>query len=172
MVGVVAYIDANDIPGINDWKNNPTPEPIFSAGRSEYAGQAVGLIVAETREIAVQAAKAVVITYANKGEVVTDMEVAMSNPDNVMVLGSPTSYGEVDSAMASADSIISGRFRMGSQYHFTLETHVCIAKPTEDGFDIELPTQGINISAVVISKALKTPVNRYNLIKELIIKHE
>lgn len=160
MPGVIAYLDANDIPGINDWKTGPTPEPVFCAGKSEYAGQAVGLIVAETREIAVEAAKKVEITYGNLGEVVTDTEKAMENSENVLALGPPVSYGDVSTAMAAADSVISGRFRMGSQYHFHMETHVCIVTPTEDGFDVEIPSQDINQTAIAVAKVMKTTVNR------------
>lgn len=145
MPGVVYYVDAKSIPagGKNDWKRFPTPEPVFAAGRSEYAGQAVGLIVAETRHAALSAADAVTITYANQGPVNVDMEAAMeADPvNNVMAMGDPVSYGAVDAAMAAADTVVAGRFRMGSQFHFHMETHVCIARPTEDGLDILVPTQ-------------------------------
>ena len=49
---------------------------------------------------------------------------------------------------------------MGSQYHFHMETHVCIAKPTEDGFDLEIPSQDIKTTAKVVSKVMKIDVNR------------
>ena len=77
--GVVSYVDAKDIPGMNDWMMDKVPEPIFSTTRSEYAGQPVGVIVAETRELAIEAAKLVKITYANQGVVITDMEESMKN---------------------------------------------------------------------------------------------
>ena len=144
MPGVLHYVDFKDIPagGTNNWKLFGTPEPVFASTRSEYAGQAVGLIVAETRSAAVGAASAVAITYANQGPVIVDMEAAMTaDPANVTVMGGPVSYGNVDAALASADTIVSGRFRMGSQYHFHMETHVCIARPTEDGLDLLVPTQ-------------------------------
>jgi xanthine dehydrogenase molybdopterin-binding subunit B len=70
MPGVLYYVDAKAIPkgGTNDWKRGATPEPVFAAGRSEYAGQALGLIVAETREVALAAAAIVAVTYANQGD--------------------------------------------------------------------------------------------------------
>jgi xanthine dehydrogenase molybdopterin-binding subunit B len=70
MPGVLYYVDAKAIPkgGANDWKRGSTPEPVFAAGRSEYAGQALGLIVAETREVALAAAAIVAVTYANQGD--------------------------------------------------------------------------------------------------------
>ena len=52
MDGVVEFINADDIPGTNTWKGYGVEEEIFSSGKVNYAGQSLGLIVAETREIA------------------------------------------------------------------------------------------------------------------------
>jgi len=161
--GVIAYIDASDIPGINDWKMNPVPEPVFCTGRSEYAGQSIGVIVAETRDIALKAAKLVKVTYTNLGKVIVDIEVAMQDPNMVTTVMPTVEYGDYDAAMAAADTIIEGRFRMGSQYHFHMETHVCIAKPTEDGMDLEVPSQDINATANVVAKVLNVSANSINL---------
>jgi xanthine dehydrogenase molybdopterin-binding subunit B len=67
--------------------------------------------------------------------------MAADPANNVMAMGAPMTYGNVEAAMAAADTVVSGRFRMGSQYHFHMETHVCIARPTEDGLDLLVPTQ-------------------------------
>ena len=144
---------------MNDWMMDKVPEPIFSTTRSEYAGQPVGVIVAETRELATEAAKLVKITYANQGVVITDMEESMKNAKNV-VQGAPTiEYGD-QTAMDSADTVVSGRFKMGSQYHFHMETHVCIARPTDDGFDIEVPSQFIIWTSLLLSKVMNLQLNK------------
>ena len=61
--GVVAYIDHQDIPGknsaiINDehGKDNSIEE-IFTSGKVHYAGQAIGLILANSFELAHKASK-------------------------------------------------------------------------------------------------------------------
>ena len=154
-----SFVDAKDIPGINDWMMKKVPEPLFSTTRSEFAGQPVGVIVAETRELATEAAKLVKIAYANEGAVITDMEESMKNANNV-VQGAPAiEYGD-QSAMDSADTVVSGRFKMGSQYHFHMETHVCIARPTDDGFDIEVPSQWIVKTSKVLSQVMNLQVNK------------
>jgi xanthine dehydrogenase molybdopterin-binding subunit B len=162
MSGVLAFVDASDVPGKNYWQNVFEPEPIFTTGRSEYAGQAIGLIVAETREIAIAAAKKVKVTYDKFGTVVTDIEVAMEDPANVSDAsnGFPMEYGQIDTALENADVVVSGRFKMGSQYHFHMETHVCISKPTDDGFELEIPTQDMGTCADSVAKALNLPINR------------
>ena len=158
---MVDFVDANDVPGVNDWRHNrKIPEEIFSSGKIHYAGQSVGLIVAETREIALEAARKVVIEYVNKGSIVVDMEKAMEDPANISVASDTTEYGPVDSNMESAARIVEGRFKMGSQYHFHLETHNCIVTPVEDGFNLTIPTQSANDTQEVVAKALNVPINR------------
>ena len=49
---------------------------------------------------------------------------------------------------------------MGSQYHFHMETHVCIVKPNEDGFDIDVPTQFMDMVAFVVAKVMNIDENR------------
>merc|ERR1719334_1594781 len=86
----VVNVDANDIPGINRWKNatalgmEPVQEEIFCSGKSMYAGQSLGLVVATTREIALEAAKQVKVDYGSGGSIVVDMEKAMEIPSNVI----------------------------------------------------------------------------------------
>ena len=156
-------MDAKDIPGMNDWMMKKVPEPLFCTTRSEYSGQPVGVIVAETRELATEAAKLVKITYTNEGVVITDMEESMKNADNVVQGASAMEYGD-QSAMDSADTVVSGRLKMGSQYHFHMETHVCIARPTDDGFDIDIPSQWVIKTSKVLSQVMNLQLNRKVLV--------
>ena len=171
MTGVVDFVDANDIPGINDWRLAPSNETmpgmesmeeVFSSGKVEYAGQAVGLVVATTREIARAAAATVTVVYTNEGKVVVDVGEAMEDPNNVALMGYPGmfEYGDVDGEMEACDRQISGQFRMGSQYHYHMETHVVQVTPLEDGFDVTVPTQTIDFIQKSVSRVLNVPANR------------
>ena len=65
---MVEYVDHLDIPGKNsailpDSGFRQDIEQIFTTGRVFYAGQAVGLILATTHELAHKAAKWVVWLY-------------------------------------------------------------------------------------------------------------
>ena len=62
------FITHTDVPGVNTTSGDPgsTQEPIFSTGWIGYAGQSLGLILAETVEQAREAAAAVVVTYADE----------------------------------------------------------------------------------------------------------
>ena len=46
------------------------------------------------------------------------MEVAMTKPKMVTEGAPALQYGDVDSALKEADMVVTGRFKMGSQYHF------------------------------------------------------
>ncbi len=56
MTGVIDYVSAADIPGLNSvWGYEETrpdsiTEEIFSTGQLYYAGQPIGLIIADTYE--------------------------------------------------------------------------------------------------------------------------
>ena len=49
---------------------------------------------------------------------------------------------------------------MGSQYHFHMETQTCIVSPTEEGFDIEIASQDINVTQKQLAKVLNMSNNR------------
>ena len=108
MDGVVEFVDANDIPGVNSWKPYGVTEEIFSSGKVHYAGQAIGLVIAQSREAAIAAARKVKVTYANQGEVVCDIEKAAETPANVAEAGPALAYGDVAGAIEGADRVVQG----------------------------------------------------------------
>ena len=58
MEGVVSFVSHSDIPGINNVTfHKKFSAPLFVSGHVSYAGQAVGVIVATSTDIALQAAK-------------------------------------------------------------------------------------------------------------------
>ena len=62
--------------------------------------------------------------------------------------------------MSSADMVVQGRFRTGEQYHFYMETQVCVVTPVEDGFDVELATQDIQNTQTSVARVMNLSDNR------------
>lgn len=72
MPGVRAYIDHKDIPGSNSFSPpnySRTVEQLFCVDKVMYNGQPVGMIIAQTHDQAVDAAKMVKITFEESKEV-------------------------------------------------------------------------------------------------------
>ena len=69
--GVRHFIDHTCVPANNNWVPWPEGEEIFSSGKIHYAGQAIGLILADSLELAVKALSLVKVTYKNKKSLVT-----------------------------------------------------------------------------------------------------
>lgn len=49
---------------------------------------------------------------------------------------------------------------MGSQYHYSMETHAVVCVPKEDGMDVYPATQWIDAVQMAISAVLKIPEHR------------
>ena len=71
----MAYFGANDIPGENKVQPYPGPgfqEELLCSGTIGYAGQPIGVIVAEAPDIAQDAADKVIINYTKMGTPLID----------------------------------------------------------------------------------------------------
>ncbi|KAI1884898.1 hypothetical protein AGOR_G00214620 [Albula goreensis] len=131
--GVVAYVSARDVPGVNRrlWFDNP--EELFAEEEVICVGQIIGAVVAETREQAKRAAQKIKVTYEDLSPVFFTIEEAIQhesffNPKRKL------ERGNVDEAFEKVDRILEGEIYMGGQEHFYMETQGLIAVPRgEDG---------------------------------------
>ena len=91
----------SDIPGANHCGMGRFSDEVFSSGKVHYAGQAIGLIVAETQELALKAAKMVKVTYKNHNKPILTLRGAIKKKDNLMhsdeeALGHSVVIGDFD----------------------------------------------------------------------------
>merc|ERR1711973_685076 len=77
--------------------------------------------------------------------------------------GDSLSYGDASGAISGADHVVQGRFKMGSQYHFHMETQVCISTPMEDGFDLEICSQDITSTQHQVAQVMNMDDNSINI---------
>ncbi|KAJ8719328.1 hypothetical protein PYW08_011503 [Mythimna loreyi] len=163
--GVIAYYDSKDITGMNcftptDSWVTPAVEVVLCEGTVQYCGQPVGIIVADTQNTADRAAKLVKITYSNVKTPVTDVNVAKNDSTR------NTLYTSVDAASPGTDTVyktITGSNILRGQYHFPMETMVCVAKPTEEGLQVHLPTQWPDAAHTMISRATGIEQNKIDV---------
>uniref|UniRef100_A0A4D5RAG3 Xanthine dehydrogenase n=1 Tax=Scolopendra viridis TaxID=118503 RepID=A0A4D5RAG3_SCOVI len=169
--GVVRFITAKDVPGENNLVPVfpglfSEPEELLTSSRIQYIGQPVGLIVAESRSVAMEAAKLVKLSYENEKPPVMTMEEGIENlPAEPIPVDaqSQVRVGDAEAALKTSANVIKGEVRVGSQYHIYFETQVAFCVPKEDGMDVAVATQWMDLAHQSISKVLGIPKNSFNI---------
>ncbi len=170
MEGVTHFIDYKCVPGNNSWVPWSESEEIFSSGKIHYAGQAIGLILAETPDLAREAAGLVKVTYKNKRPVVVNIKEAMKDEARV-VKEFPTFFGFsprqilVGEHQKSQDLVqVEGQLELGSQYHFYMETLTALCRPKEDKqIQLWASTQWMDFTQNLVASALGISVNSIDM---------
>ncbi|XP_058120344.1 xanthine dehydrogenase/oxidase-like isoform X1 [Anopheles ziemanni] len=168
--GVVGFYSAKDIPGENNFMNfkgfmGPHDEEIFCSEKALYHGQPLGLVVADTFNLANRASKLVKVDY-EKTNTVRYPTVRAVLRDNVTERLHDMPYSTLGDAFEAAPVgpvKVKGSFEIGGQYHYTMETQTSVCIPIEDGMDVYSATQWIDFTQIAISKMLKVPENSLNL---------
>jgi xanthine dehydrogenase/oxidase len=134
MPGVVKILFAKDIPGPNSFvPPNIYPEKLFCDDFIDYAGQAIGLVVAETFQEALAAVKKVKVTYKEiKPPILTISDAIKNNSYFPDPPNSDFVYGNAEQAISSSQNKIQNDFSMGTQYHYHMEHHVATCEPYEN----------------------------------------
>ncbi len=138
MAGVHAVVTADDVPGENQVGVVDRDQPLLPSERIRYSGDAVAVVVAETRAIAREAAAAV---RAETEEIpaVFDAVRAMEpgapkvHDDGNVFLEYRVRKGNIDEGFEAADIIVERTFRTHHQEHSYLEPLGAIAVPEEHG---------------------------------------
>ncbi|XP_062550715.1 uncharacterized protein LOC134215575 [Armigeres subalbatus] len=173
--GVVAFFSANDIPGRNDFMplmygvNHFFPigveaEEVLCSGKIAYYGQPIGIIVAESFEIANQAISLVDAVYSQtEGQIYATVEDVVKAGATERIMSQPNSRtGPMFKTTAAEDITIKGKFYLAGQYHYSMETQSCLCIPQEDGMDVYSSTQWPDQVSSSISLMLNISQNRVN----------
>lgn len=156
--GVVAVLTADDFPGENDCGTITHDEPILAAGQVSYAGQPVFAVVATDRASATAAAALGEASLAIEVlPPVLDPQAAHEAGDHAVppFRMERTSGQGLRAAIESAPHRLQGTFESGGQEHVYLETHVCLAIPTDEGgLEIRSSTQHPSEVQALVAKCL------------------
>jgi xanthine dehydrogenase molybdenum-binding subunit len=141
--GVHAVFTAADIPAARrvglihkDW-----PIMIPEGGRTSYLGDVLAIVVAETREIAREAAALVAVDYdvlepmVDPVRVIHSDEPAVWELDGNVLSTSTYARGDVEAALADAAFTVDETFQTQRIEHAFLEPESTLAVPTGDGDD-------------------------------------
>ncbi|XP_042871768.1 indole-3-acetaldehyde oxidase-like [Penaeus japonicus] len=169
--GVVAVITAEDIPGVNDFaaEAGTQAEEVFASGKVLYAGQGIGLVIAESYEVAHQASELVKVEYENAQKPVLTIKEALDNgnvqPDYNLITGKrePLITGDIEAGFKEAQHVIEGEFDMGFQFHFPLEPMAARVTPIEDGYDVTVTSIWPAEAQSSIAQVLDIDANSINI---------
>ncbi|XP_055381707.1 uncharacterized protein LOC129612212 isoform X2 [Condylostylus longicornis] len=168
--GVEAFYSAKDIPGVNNFIDSetmpflfPDAEEIFCSSVVAYFSQPVGVIAASSTKLAEKAAKLVKVIYekvSNK-KVLPTMKDVFKNAANERIvdclsIGEETSLSGTD---FNKNKKITGYLDIDSQYHYTMEPQTTVCIPIEDGMEVYCASQWMDLTQVVIAKALNVQQN-------------
>lgn len=129
--GVVAVFAAKDIPGENNCGPIIHDDPFLAAGKVEFFGQAVAVVVAHDMLYAREAAKNAKVMVRELPALLT-IEDALAAQSFIMPAKGIT-RGKPQEAIASAPHKLSGSTYCGQQEQFYLEGQITYAVPREDG---------------------------------------
>ncbi|WP_092223098.1 molybdopterin-dependent oxidoreductase [Desulforhopalus singaporensis] len=145
MPGVIGTLTAKDIKGTNRLKYIVEDRPLLCEDRVRTLGDAVAVVVAQTREQALAAAEAVVVDY-NPLPVISSPEEAMA-PDAIRIhpdsdnlcFRQPLIKGDAEKALGSSAAVVEDRFVTQINHQAPMEPENSVAYIEEgDGDDEDL----------------------------------
>jgi xanthine dehydrogenase/oxidase len=172
--GVVAFFGAKDIPGINNFMPlsfsmfNLSVEEVFCSDKLLYHGQPVGIVVAETFDLAYFARDLVKVEYkfdSVKEPIYPTIKDVVKAKAADRLYDVPGYYLKASEYGNDTKKTISGHFEIPStQYHYHMETQQCLCVPSEDGMDVYSSSQWNDTMQIAVAEVLKVPVNTINCV--------
>ena len=155
--GVITVVTSDDIEGRNDVGPVYDGDPIFPK-KTEYYGQPLFAVAAETTELARKAVLKAKITYKTLKPITTIKEALKKK--SFVLKGKVIKKGEALKAIESSVNILKGKFTTGSQEHFALEGQTAFVIPQEDNdFKVFSSTQHPSETQQIIAKMLNQKSN-------------
>ncbi|EEF46508.1 aldehyde oxidase, putative [Ricinus communis] len=145
-------------------------EPLFAEELTQFAGERLAFVLADTQKHADVASNLAVVEYDMENlepPILTVEEVIEgSSLFEVLPVMYPKQVGDVSKGMAEADhKIHSAEIKLGSQYYFYMETQTALAIPDEDNrIVVYTSTQFPESAHITIAKCLGVPENNVRVI--------
>lgn len=129
--GVKAIFTAKDIPGINQVGGIIPDETLFAEDEVQFVGEPIGIVIADSIEIAKRAVGKIKIDYEPLTAIFDPREAYAKG--KLIIPPRIFSSGNVDEAWSNCDIIVEGKVETGGQEHLYLETQGSFAIPQEGG---------------------------------------
>ncbi|XP_052860957.1 xanthine dehydrogenase/oxidase-like [Anopheles cruzii] len=169
--GVVAFLCAKDVPGFNNYMplemGAREVDEIFCSGQVQFVGQVVGIVCAESFELANRAAQCVRVEYRKTSNrpVMPTVQDVYDALEFSRVTDQPYDRRGAKHRQARDGPItVAGRFDLRGQYHYPMETQACFCVPQADSMDVFCATQWLDHVQIAISQALGTTESFLNVV--------
>jgi xanthine dehydrogenase large subunit len=150
--GVIAGFTGEDLAH-NRWGAIFQDQPIIATGVSEFAGEPIALIVAESFEKAQYAKQKIKVDYEDLPSVMSITDA--KGKKSFVAEARKIERGDIQKAFKDSDLIIEDSVKMQGHDHFYLESQATIAYPLEDGqIEIHTSSQHSTESQHVVAHAL------------------
>jgi xanthine dehydrogenase/oxidase len=159
--GVNGFITYKDVPKNNHWGIMLKDEEFFASNEVLFVGQLIGVIVANTKQLAKKAANLVHIEYKEL-DVCLNIQDALEKNSFYDGFNKTIEKGTFSQENTEDLLVFEGECHVGGQEHFYLETHGCLIVPRgEDSeLDVYSSTQHPTETQTEIAHALGVPLNR------------
>lgn len=169
MPGVIGTLTAEDIKGTNRLKYIVADRPILCEDRVRTLGDAVAVVVAETREQAVAAVEAVIVDYEQLTEIRTPAQalepgVPQIHPDRPnLCFTQPLIKGDAGKAFATAAAVVENDFKTQINHQAPMEPENSAAYMEGDGEDAVLVVIGRSINIHLHMATLQAALGYENI---------
>ncbi|XP_071081250.1 xanthine dehydrogenase/oxidase-like [Haliotis cracherodii] len=161
--GVTGYVDHQDVPGKNIWGCAIQGEHVFAETEVRCCGQVIGLVLAEDRQVALEAARHVTVTYEDLPAVITLEDAIREKAFYTEEPATPAIvFGDVDAGFAASDVVIEGHLDIDPREHFYMESHGVLVKPRAEHNEVDVycTSQNPSMAQKSVAQVLGIPLNR------------
>ena len=166
--GVVRVITAKDVPGENNHGVFIPDQPVLCGERVRFHGDAIALVVAETKEAASAALELIDVEYEPL-PVITDPDEAMKEgacsigENGNLVKEFHLGHGDVDAGFGDADIVVENTFETPRQTAAFIEPESGVARMEGDILIIQSGAQNPFRDRREISRSLNLPLERIRI---------
>jgi xanthine dehydrogenase YagR molybdenum-binding subunit len=164
--GVIAVLSHENAPRLAPLDDAELA--VFQADAVAYHGQFVAAVVAETSEIARQAASLVVVRYEEQPH---EVELRADRGDlykpQSIILGfaqTDTERGDVEAALTSVAVSLDHTYTTPAEHHNPLEPHATTAIWSDEGVTLYDANQGAHFTRDAVATAFRLPPERVRVI--------
>jgi len=168
--GVIAIFTHHNMPQVfpvaNDWKTYIYERRLpLADDLIHYAGQIIGLVVADTFERARYAANMVKVAYESETPIVAAEKATFRKAPDKMSF----SLGDVSATIAEAPVKVEATYRTAMELHAMMEPHPIIAQwQGRNSLTVYEPTQAVSISQNTYATLFGIPTEQVRVISPFI----